>query len=267
MKRFAAQCLAMLCVFATFPVFATSSESADVRKELCGYLPEGKRCEESTRLFGQPPSGTMVNDLKWEYCKQKSCRLITEKEIVSALDLPRGDSIQFHQTLTVISKNGIKKSWTVEDGYGFEGEMKASPYEIEFETKHQYFWVQGFFYERRSNEWISYLTAKTFAFDGEPVLSPDGNHVFEHTTSDDPSTPSSIKIYAVTDENIKEVYRFDKKTNKKIAVELLQDATLFWVSSNEIALTRRTSIDGHDVRSAFARIVRENGKWIFTFDK
>jgi hypothetical protein len=265
MKRFTCQLLAILFYSITFLAFASSSDGEDQRQSRCGYLPEGQHCQESAKIFGSPPSESIVDDLKYEYCEEaKKCRQISREQIISASNLPPGSSINFHQKITITSKNGIEKVWNIGDGYGFEGEMKSSPYEIEFDTKHQYFWVQGAFYERRSSEWFSYLTGKAFSFEGETEISPDGDHLFEQIGQyDGEGEDSIIKIYAVTKENIQKQFQFDKQTSKKLTNEMMWGILPFWVNSNEIALLHRTDFGKKVV---FARIIRKNGIWALIFE-
>lgn len=265
MRRLFFQCIPF--VFVALPAFANSHENEDVRKELCSKISEIRQCEEQNDFDRSPPAGAVVNNLKYEYCEKNSCREISKNEIISAEDLPRGASIQFHQKLTVIPKIGKELSWEVEDGYGFQGEMKAFPYEVEFEEKQQYFWVQGSFYERRTNTWISYKTGDPFSFEDEPVISPDGKHLFVHISPvDEYSDPSAIKIYAVTAEKIFEQYRVDRKTSKKISESMIADVKPFWVNSNEIALMYQTEKDGEIIERVVARIVLKNDRWVLVFD-
>lgn len=267
MKRFIFQC-ALLFGPACFPAYADYSGIEEQRKLLCQYLPDGQRCEETKNVFGNPPVGSIIEDIKYELCTREKCT--PTKTIIPMSELPKGSSFRIHQTLTVISKNGTKKTWYGEDEYAFEGEGKGSSYVISFEKKHQYFWVQGLFYEGGSDEWVSYRTGKAYGFSDQPHISPDGNHIFEYSRAmDDPEQPIiSITIYSINESDLtKETqFRIDNKFRKKLGWQSLVDMRPLWVSSTEIAMISHTVIDRRTVKGVVARIVYKDNKWSFIIE-
>lgn len=265
MKLFVSQFAVLLSCFLSFPIYADNSGIEKQRKSLCNYLPDGQRCEESKVLFGEPPAGSVVENFKYELCTGDKC--IPAKSIIAGDQVPKESEFRIHQSLTIIAKNGTKRNWKGEDSYGFEQEGKGTSYHISFEKVHQYFLIQGAFYEGGSDEWVSYLSGRLRRFPDQPYISPDGNHMFVYFRSmDNPEEPViTVTIYSLTENDISQEakFRIDDRLKQTLGWQALVDIRPFWVNSTEMAMVSHIESSGRSSEGVVARIVQKGKQWSF----
>lgn len=167
------------------------AQTGDTRDALCKRLPTGNTCTAATaRFLSEPP--------------------------------PRG-VLKQGKTLTVIPKDGKKKTW--QDGEGETGVRYESSGFIE---PHKYFWISGFFYEGQSHELVSYENGSSYQLEGFPLLSPDGAHFLVQVTPYG-ADPQALRIYSINRKEIAELAKFDITHVRHVGQPL-------WLNSAEIVL-------------------------------
>lgn len=255
----------LLSCLISFSVHADNSGIEDQRKSLCKLLPDGQRCEEPKVVFGEPPAGSVVEDFRYELCTAGNC--IPAKAIVPGDQVPKGSEFRIHQSLTVIAKNGTKRTWKGEDSYGFEQDGKGSSYHISYEKAHRYFWIQGVFYENSTDEWVSYLSGRLYRFPDQPYIAPDGNHMFVYFRSmDNPEEPVvTVTMYSLTKNDIAQEaqFRIDHRLKQTLDLQALLDMRPFWINSTEMAMVSHISSNGRSSEGVVARIAQKDKQWSF----
>lgn len=255
---------ASLLVAASTLTEPTSSVIEKNRAALCGLLPESGHCEPSKHIFGPAPLGSILEQRHLLLCTDRGakCTATTMKWPPSRGSLPPGAYLSKGHQISITTKNGIKKQWSASVDAANEDDLafsKSSSYAIEYHQLLQYFWIQGSHYESGTHEWISYTNGKSHLFNNTPHISPDGNYFLIHDRRHGDPDYAFLKVYLVTDKDIKEVAAFNLA--KKFDAQTAQSAKPFWITAHELAIVGSVLSSGRYVDTVIGRIANKGGKW------